>query len=41
MTATETTNLSDLLTAHEEQKRLDGLRRYRTRLCDAAAGSRL
>ena len=30
MTATETTNLSDLLTAHEEQKRLDGLRRYRT-----------
>ena len=41
MTSTETTNLSDLLTAHEEQKRLDGLRRYRTRLRDAAAGGDL
>ena len=41
MTATETTNLSDLLSAHEEQKRLDGLRRYRTRLRDAATSGDL
>ncbi len=41
MTATETTNLSDLLTANEQQKRLDGLRRYRTRLRDAAGDGEL
>ncbi len=41
MTATETKSLSDLLTANEQQKRIDGLRRYRTRLHDAAGGGEL
>ena len=41
MTATETTSLSDLLAANEEQKRRDGWRRYRTRLRDAAGGGDL
>jgi len=37
MTVTETTNLSDLLTADQERKRIDAMRRYRTRIKDAAA----
>ena len=41
MTATETKSMSDLLAANEQKKRLDGLRRYRTRLRDAAGGGEL
>ena len=41
MTATETTNLSSLLAANQQQKRRDGWRRYRARLRDAAGGGEL